>query len=89
MWKSPAALLWFGWAKYEAWKAEQARRGAVLKQKMLAPQAPTIVTVTGPIPRMVLPPGTQIITVPMQPTPAQTPAPTPFRLIPSPAKPSN
>jgi len=24
-------LLWFGWTKYEAWKAEQARRAAAEK----------------------------------------------------------
>jgi len=79
-------LLWIGWTKYEAWKAEQDRRAALLKQKPLAPQAkmpPTYITETGPIPHMVLPPGTQITTVPIPPTQAPMPAPTPFRLIPT------
>ena len=53
-------LLWLGWTKYEAWKAEQARRAALSKQKLVAPQSPIYVTETGPIPQMVLPPGTHV-----------------------------
>ena len=83
-------LLWIGWGNYQAWKAEQDRRAALLKQQLLAPRGrPTIITVMGPIPQEVLPPGMQIITVPMQPTPDSTQSPTPFRLIPSPPQPSN
>jgi hypothetical protein len=28
-------LLWFGWTKYEAWKAEQARRAAEAERKQM------------------------------------------------------
>jgi hypothetical protein len=60
-------LLWFGWTKYSVWKAERERRAALSKQNLVAPQVqvPIIVTETRSSPQtMVLPPGTQISTVP-------------------------
>ena len=75
-------LLWLGWTKYAAWKAEKARREALLNQQLSAPQGPIYVIETTGVPQVVLPPGTQINTIPMPSTPAPTPARAPFQLIP-------
>jgi hypothetical protein len=40
-------LLWFGWGKYQAWKAEQDRPAALMRQKSL-------MLLRRPIPRAVL-----------------------------------
>jgi len=44
-------LLWFGWTKYEAWKAEQAARAAIeeLERQAEADQLVTRITIDEPI----------------------------------------